>query len=137
MQPAGEKAVAYARQVYEITSETQKELAKVAKATMTEGSQKLRETVDSTMVESPFSFSESARLPCRGGPLGPWLSFLSNAASRFTAGAAPASSQIGWRPARARTILEVIAPAGMQRCSWGRVFVSAFRKEVSHVLPRS
>ncbi|WP_029049889.1 phasin family protein [Cupriavidus sp. amp6] len=53
VQPAGEKAVAYARQVYEITSETQKELAKAAKATVTEGSQKLRETVDDLVKNAP------------------------------------------------------------------------------------
>ncbi len=53
VQPAGEKAVAYARKVYEITSETQQELAKVAKATMTEGSQKLRETVDNLAKNAP------------------------------------------------------------------------------------
>ncbi|MFS8979243.1 phasin family protein [Cupriavidus necator] len=41
VQPAGEKAMAYARHLYEITSETQKELANVAKAMLTEGSQKL------------------------------------------------------------------------------------------------
>ncbi len=58
VQPAGEKAAAYARQVYEITSGTQKELAKVAKATMTEGSQKLRETVDNLAKNAP-SGSES------------------------------------------------------------------------------
>jgi len=34
--------------------------------------------------------------------------------ARAAAGATTASSRIGWRSARARTILEVIAPAGMQ-----------------------
>ncbi|KAI3603546.1 Granule-associated protein (plasmid) [Cupriavidus necator H850] len=59
VQPAGEKAMAYARQVYEITLETQKELAKVAKAMLTEGSQKLRESVDNLAKNAPAG-TESA-----------------------------------------------------------------------------
>lgn len=59
VQPAGEKAMAYARHLYEITSETQKELAKVAIAMLTEGSQKLRETVDNFAKNAPAG-TESA-----------------------------------------------------------------------------
>jgi len=39
--------------------------------------------------------------------------------------------QFGWRLACAHSILEVIAPAGMQRSWTGWVFGSVFRKEVS------
>uniref|UniRef100_UPI003F490596 phasin family protein n=1 Tax=Cupriavidus yeoncheonensis TaxID=1462994 RepID=UPI003F490596 len=53
VQPAGEKAMAYARHAYEIASEAQKELAKVAKAMLTEGSQKLQETVDNLAKNAP------------------------------------------------------------------------------------
>ncbi|AGW95547.1 phasin family protein [Cupriavidus sp. DF5525] len=59
VQPAGEKAMAYARHFYEITSETQKELAKVAKAMLTEGSQNLREAVDNLARNAPAG-TESA-----------------------------------------------------------------------------
>lgn len=59
VQPAGEKAMAYARHLYEITSETQKELAKVTKAMLTEGSQKVRETVDNLAKNAPAG-TESA-----------------------------------------------------------------------------
>ncbi|SCU93174.1 Granule protein PhaP [Cupriavidus necator] len=59
VQPAGEKAMAYARHLYEITSETQKELAKVAKAMLTEGSQNLREAVDNLARNAPAG-TESA-----------------------------------------------------------------------------
>lgn len=53
VQPAAEKAVAYARQVYEIVTETQKELAKVTKNILTERSQKLSETVDNLAKNAP------------------------------------------------------------------------------------
>ncbi len=59
VQPAGEKAMAYACHLYEITSETQKELAKAAKAMLTEGSQSLRETVDKLAENAPAG-TESA-----------------------------------------------------------------------------
>ncbi|KJK22617.1 Phasin (PHA-granule associated protein) [Burkholderiaceae bacterium 16] len=59
VQPAGEKAMAYARHLYEITSEAQREFAKVARAMLTESSQNLRETVENLAKNAPAG-TESA-----------------------------------------------------------------------------
>lgn len=58
-QPAGEKAAAYSRQVYDISAETLAEFAKVVESQAAEAQQKLLAAVDATLKNAPPG-SESA-----------------------------------------------------------------------------
>jgi len=53
VQPMGEKAMAYSRHFYEIATETQKDIAGVAKERLAEGSQKVRDAFESFAKNAP------------------------------------------------------------------------------------
>ncbi|MEX8519073.1 MAG: phasin family protein [Leptothrix sp. (in: b-proteobacteria)] len=59
LQPASEKALAYGRQVYDIASSTQAEVAKLAEAQVSDAQQKLQAFVETAVKNAPAG-SESA-----------------------------------------------------------------------------
>jgi phasin family protein len=62
LQPASEKAVSYGRQVYEIASSTQAEVAKLAEAQLSGAQEKLGALVDTALKNAPAGSENAAAL---------------------------------------------------------------------------
>ncbi len=62
LQPTAEKAAAYGRQVYDITSGTQAEVAKVAEAQVTEAQRKLTALVETAVKNAPAGTENAVAL---------------------------------------------------------------------------
>ena len=62
LQPSAEKAAAYGRHVYEIASNTQAEVVKVAEAQVAEAQRKLLALVDTTVKNAPAGTENAAAL---------------------------------------------------------------------------
>jgi len=62
IQPASEKAVSYSRQVYEIASGTQAEVAKVAEAQLAGAQEKMTSLVDTALKNAPAGSENAAAL---------------------------------------------------------------------------
>lgn len=62
IQPASEKAVSYGRQLYEIASATQAEVAKVAESQLASAQEKMSALVDSALKNAPAGSENAAAL---------------------------------------------------------------------------